>query len=34
VVGGGIATVLVVLFVAAAWPQVRRLGPVELLDLL
>ncbi|MFO0807779.1 MAG: MFS transporter [Gemmataceae bacterium] len=28
VVGGGVATVLVVLFVASAWPQVRRLGPL------
>ncbi len=29
VVGGGVATLLVVLFVAAAWPQVRRLGPLH-----
>jgi MFS family permease len=29
VVGGGIATVLVVLLVAVAWPQVRRLGPLH-----
>lgn len=29
VVGGGLATVLVVLFVAAMWPQVRRLGPLH-----
>jgi hypothetical protein len=28
VVGGGIGTILVVLAVMAAWPQVLRLGPL------
>ena len=29
VVGGGIATILVVLAVAKKWPQVRRFGPLQ-----